>query len=34
MTEKILSDIEIAQQADMKVINTIADKIEIGRAHV
>ena len=34
MTEKILSDIEIAQQADMKVINTIADKIGIPDKYV
>jgi formate--tetrahydrofolate ligase len=34
MTEKFLSDIEIAQQADMKVINTIADKIGIPDKYV
>jgi len=31
---KYLSDIEIAQQAEMKVINTIADKIEIPDKYV
>lgn len=34
MTEKFLSDIEIAQQADMKVINNIADKIGIPDKYV
>ncbi|WMJ78166.1 MULTISPECIES: formate--tetrahydrofolate ligase [unclassified Sedimentibacter] len=34
MSEKYLSDIEIAQQAEMKVINTIADKIEIPDKYV
>lgn len=34
MTEKFLSDIEIAQQAEMKVINTIADKIGVPDQYV
>lgn len=34
MTDKFLSDIEIAQQAEMQVINTIADKIGIPDQYV
>jgi formate--tetrahydrofolate ligase len=34
MTEKFLSDIEIAQQAEMQVINTIAEKIGIPDKYV
>ncbi|MDF2675994.1 MAG: hypothetical protein K0Q97_284, partial [Bacillota bacterium] len=34
MAEKFLSDIEIAQQAEMQVINTIADKIGIPDLYV
>lgn len=34
MSEKFLSDIEIAQQATMEVINTIAEKIEIPDHYV
>lgn len=34
MTDKFLSDIEIAQQAKMQVINTVADKLEIPDQYV
>ncbi len=34
MTEKYLSDIEIARQAEMKVINSIAEKMEIPDKYV
>ena len=32
--EKFLTDIEIAQQAKMEVINTIADKLDIPDEYV
>ena len=34
MTQKFLSDIEIAQQAEMQVINKIAENIEIPDKYI